>query len=202
MQPPPSPPPQQPLAAGGTGPSRRGYFVAALLFLVLFVPSLLIFLNGLKGITEGLIRVVVPGATTVELEPGTWTVFYEHSGEFDGVTYNSSRRAPSLTAVVTGDHGERPVASSPASFNYNIGGHAGYSIGQVSVEEKGMYTFEATLADPDDTEEYLLALGQDLGRSTFLLVLGIFGMIGSGLIAFVVWLVVFILRYRAKAKPG
>lgn len=201
MQPPPSPPPQA-LAVPRPGPGKRGYFVAALLFLVLFVPSLLLFLNGLNGITKGLTRVVIPGATTVELEPGTWTVFYEYSGEFQGVTFNQSRRDPAMTAVVTGDHAERPVVPSPASFNYNIGGHAGYSIGQFSVDEGGMYTFEAELADADDGEEYLLALGQDVGRYTVFLVLGIFGMIAAGLVAFIVWLVVFILRHRAKPKPG
>ena len=211
-QPPPPPPmPQPPMppvpvqpqtaAAPGSGPGRKWYAIAFLLFLLIFVPSLLAFLKGLDGITNGLIRVPAPGETSVELEPGTWTVFYEHTGEFEGETITSTSQAPGMQAQVLADDGSViPVTASGASFDYNIGGHAGYSIGEFAIAEAGTYTFQVNLVDPDDPERYVLALGEDLGRSTVALALGVTGMIGGAFIAFVVWLIVIILRSRAKKK--
>ena len=208
-QPPPPPPPpvqqpvQQPqsLAAPRPGPGRKWYLVAFLVFAILFVPSLLAFLNGLDGITEGLIRVRAPGESEVTLEEGTWTVFYEYAGEFEGESFTTSTEFPGMEATVLAKDGTQiPVTSSTASFNYNIGGHAGFSVGEVTIPEDGEYVFSSRHYDPANTEEFVLALGRDLGRSTVLLVVGTFGMIGGGFIAFVIWLIVIIMRSRAKKR--
>lgn len=201
---PPGPPPMQPVPAGpapGPGPGRKWYVIALLVFLLFFVPSLLGFLKGLDGITNGLTRVVIPGEATVDLEAGTWTIFYEHSGEFEGETFSTSTQAPGIEASVTSEDGEQiPVSPSFASFEYNIGGHTGFSIGEFKVPEEGTYVFSAQLVDPNDPGPYLLALGKDLGSSTILLVVGIIGMIGGAFIGFVIWLIVIILRSRAKKR--
>ena len=206
---PPSPPPMQqppiaqpPLAAATSeGPGRKWYLIALLVFLLIFVPSLLGFLDGFDGITNGLTRVSVPGETSVELEPGTWTVFYEHTGEFEGETITTTQQAPEMQAVALAPDGSQiPVQPSNASFNYNVGGHAGYSIGEFEVAEAGTYRFQTRLSDPDDPEQYVLALGKDLGRFTVSLALGVVGMIGAGFLAFIIWLIVIILRSRAKKR--
>lgn len=200
-QPPPYVPQQAPTMANPSpGPGRKWYVVAALVFVLIGGPALYASLQGLDGITNGLMRTPVPGQTEVELEPGTWTVFYEYSGEFEGVTYNSTRTSPTMLITVSGEDGAIPVTGSTGSFNYNIGGHAGFSIGQFKVDEPGTYTFEAALSDPSDTEEYLLALGKDLGKSTVLLAVGVVALIGAGAIALLIFLIVIIMRSRAKSR--
>ena len=172
-----------------------------LIFAVIFVPSLLGFLEGLDGITEGLTRVQVPGETAVSLEEGTWTVFYEWSGEFQGETFSTSSEFPGMEAVVIDDGGEQiPVTPSNASFNYNIGGHSGFSVGEVDIPAAGEYVFAARSLDPTDSQPFVVALGKDIGQSTVLLVIGVIGMIGAAAIAFVIWLIVIILRSRAKKR--
>lgn len=173
------------------------------MFLLLGVPSLILFLNGLNGITDGLIRVPVPGRTPVQLEKGTWTVFYEYTGRYPGVSELRSRQAPGIEGRLRTEEGrEFPIVGSTTSFNYNFAGRGGYSIGTVDVDRSGRYLFEARLTDANDSERYVLALGRNVGRSTAFLVFGIFGMMGGGAIAFIVWLVVFILRYRSKNRAA
>ncbi|MBW3595620.1 MAG: hypothetical protein KY391_08590 [Actinobacteria bacterium] len=194
----PPPPPAQPAAAGVRPPKSR-YLIALVLFLLLFVPALVAFLNGLDGITEGLIRVPVPGEADVDLEAGKWTVFYEYVGEFEGRTYVTSIETPGISVVVTGRDGQQlPVVSSNSSFNYNTGGHSGYSIGEFRTDYDGTHRVTTMLTDPGESGPYLIAIGRDLGKATALLVLGILGMLASGFVAFIAWLVVFIMRYRAR----
>ena len=206
-QPPPPPPMQQPTyqpqshAAPRPGPGRKWYVIDLVLFLLFFVPSLLAFLNGIDGITNGLIRVPVPGETSVDLEAGDWTIFYEHVGEYNGELYNTSSDAPLMNVSVTGEDGqEAEVGPSTGSFDYNISGKAGYSIGDFEIDDEGSYTIVTSVSDPADDGNYLLALGKDLGTSTAALVVGIVGMIGSAFVAFVMWLVVIIMRSRAKKR--
>lgn len=211
-QPPPPPPmqvpAQQPHAAGppSPGPGRKWYVVALVVFALLFVPSLLGFLDGLDGITNGLIRITAPGEETVSLEEGDWTVFYEWAGEIDGRSFTNSTEFPGMEAALFDEAGnEISVTPSTGSFEYDWGGHSGFSVGRVDVPVDGEYTFAAQHLDPANTQEYVLALGKNLGRSTVLLVVGIVGMGVGAFIAFIIWLIVIILRSRAKRRmqmPG
>ena len=198
------PPPQypvHPMAAPSLGPGRKWYLVPTFLLLVIGIPSLLGLLSGLQGITDGLTRMVIPGEATIDLEPGTWTVFYEHSGDFEGETFFSSSASPGMNITVTTSEGEStPVTASGGSFEYNVGGHSGQSIAQFQTDHEGEHLVSVSLADPDDPERYLLAFGRDLGRFTFMLVFGIIGVIAAGVLAFIVWLIVFILRFRARSR--
>ena len=203
-QPPAPPPPQYQqaptLAAPSAGPGRKWYVVALLVLVLIGGPGLYALIQGVDGITNGLTRVPVPGQTDVQLAEGTWTVFYEYSGEHDGVTYNTSRTAPPMSITVTGANGTIPVGGSTGSFNYNIGGHAGFSIGQFTIDEAGPYRVDAAVSDSTDTGHYLVALGKDLGKSTVLLVLGIIATIGAVALALLIFLIVIIMRSRAKKR--
>ena len=205
---PPAPPPtyrppmpQAASAVPSPGPGRKWYLIALVVFLLIFVPSLLGFLQGLDGITDGLVRVRVPGESVVSLEKGTWTVFYEHAGVFQGEAYTNSTEFPGMEATVFAEDGtEIPVTPSVGNFEYNWGGRAGFSVGKVEIPQGGSYRFVASHYDPANSQEYVLALGKDLGRSTVLLAVGVVGMGAAAFIAFVIWLIVIILRSRAKKR--
>ena len=207
MSMPPPPPPSSPLTATqqplavSPGPSRKWYLIPLLLVLLVGVPSVLSFVKGLDTITNGLTRVRVPGETPVTLEAGDWTVFYEWRGEFEGESFTGSSEFPGMQAAVFSEDGDEiPVTSATSDFNYNIGNKAGYSVGSFHIDESGEYVFAARHTDPANTQEYVLALGKDIGRATVQLVFGVIGMIVAGAVAFVVWLVIFIVRIRAKRR--
>jgi hypothetical protein len=184
-----------------SGPGKKWYVIAFVVLVIFVVPSLLGFLEGLDGITDGLIRVTVPGDTEVTLEEGDYTVFYEWQGEINGESFSTSSEFPGMEATVFDDDGtEIPVTSSTGDFEYSWGGHSGFSVGEVDIPADGDYVFSAQHFDPANTQEYTLALGKDLAKSTVLLVLGIVGMVGGAFIAFVIWLIVIILRSRAKRR--
>lgn len=203
MPPPPQAPPAHgpPIAAGGRGPGRKWYLIPTFVLLLIGVPSLLAFLSGLDVITDGLIRVRAPGESAVALEEGNYTVFYEWKGEFEGESFTNSSAFPGMEAVVLSEDGEEvAVGPSIGDINYNLGSRAGYAVGRFEIDEPGPYVFVAQHTDPTNTQEYVLALGKDIGRATAMLVLGIIGMIVAGGIAFIVWLVVFIVRIRARKR--
>lgn len=206
-QPPPPPPmqqapmPQYQPEPPRPGPGRKWYFIALVVLALFVVPSLLGFLKGLDGITDGLVRVRVPGESVVTLEEGDWTVFYEHAGVFEGESYTNSTEFPGMEATVIAEDGTSiPVTPSVGNFEYNWGGRAGFSVGEVDIPEDGEYTFSAAHYDPANTQEYVLALGKDLGRSTVLIAVGVIGMAAGVFIAFIIWLVTIILRSKAKRR--
>ena len=202
MPPPPSSPPAStaPVVAK-PGPGRKWYLIPTLVLLLIGVPSLLAFLNGLDVLSDGLTRVLVPGESEVTLEEGNYTVFYEWRSEFEGQTFTTSSEFPGMQAIVVSEDGEEiSVGPSIGDINYSFGNKAGYAVGRFEIDEAGQYTFVAQSADPANAQEYVLAMGKDTGRATVLLVFGIIGMIVAGAIAFIVWLVVFIVRIRAKKR--
>ena len=205
-QPPPPPPVPAPQPAAtvsppSPGPGKKWYLLPLLLLLLIAGPSVYSFTEGLEGIDQGLTRARVPGETEVSLERGTWTVFYEWQGEFEGQTFTNSNEFPGMEAVlITEDGNQIPIEASVGSFNYNIGGRSGFSVGKFDVPESGEYVLAARHLDPVATEEFVIALGKDIGRSTTLFVLGLMGIIAGGFFAFVSWLIIVILRSRAKKR--
>lgn len=202
---PPPPPPTQPMQISSqppsAGPSRNWYWLPAILFLLIVGPAIYSFVVGLDGITDGLLRVRAPGSTEVTLEKGTWTVFYEWQGEFEGVDFITSSEFPGMEASATAPDGtEIPVRGLSGSYDYSIGGRTGFGVGELDVPVSGDYVFNAELLDSDDDGQYVLGLGKDVGRSTVLLVVGIFGMIGGALLTFLAWLIVIIMRSRGKKR--
>jgi len=199
----PPPPPPAPLAAPGSpGPGRKWYALAAVLFLIGAVGGGLLLYKGVSGFREGVVRVPVPEGSVVELhEAGTWSIFYEYRGELDGVFYSNPPQVPEeLEVSVVDSTGAQVEVGAPiGSFNYATGGHSGVSIGAIEVTVPGRHTIEVTYPGP---ERFNLALGRSIGRKTLHVVLGAITIGAFGFIAFVVWLIVFILRYRAKRSPA
>lgn len=201
--PPPGPPLAPPPAAGGgkLTPGRGWYVAALLVLLAIGGPSLGAFLSGLNGLTDEFIRVRVPGEVPVDLEAGTYTIFYEYRGEFEGESFSTSSTLPEMQAQVTSSDGSSVAATpSTGSFEYNWFGRAGYSVGEVDVPAEGRYVFSAEYVDATESEPVVLALGKDRARFTVLIVVGIIGMIAASFVAFVIWLIVIILRSRNKRR--
>lgn len=182
-------------------PPRTRYLIAVLVFLLGAVPSAWILASGISGLTQGLIRAGGPGTIGIELDkPGTWTVFYEYRVATGPVTTVTTPDAPPMEVTLTSPSGEVMVmGASTGTFNYNTSTHSGVSIGSFSIDEPGSYELGIRYLD-DGPEQVNLALGHEKGKATLKTVFGGIGIAVSGAIAFIIFIIVLILRVRSKSR--
>lgn len=191
-----------PFAEQRVKPGRVGYLIALAIFLAGAIPSALAFSSGLSGLTEGLIRVIVPGETVVTLDKsGTYTVFHENPSVVDGQTFSSSVPPNALQVSITSEGGDS-ITMGPAggTFTYNLSGRSGVSIGSLRVDEPGDYVLAATYSAAGPTEQTVIALGHEKGKATIKTVFGAIGFFASGGIATIIAIVILVLRSRSKSR--
>ena len=182
-------------------PPRTRYLIALFVFLLGALPSAWILASGISGLTKGLIRAEGPGTTAIELDkPGTWTVFYEYRVATGPVTSVTAPDAPPMEVTLTAPSGEVTVmGASTGTFNYNTSTHSGVSIGSFRIDEPGSYELGIRYLE-EGPEQVNLALGHEKGKATIKTIFGGIGIAVSGAIAFIIFIVVLILRVRSKSR--
>jgi hypothetical protein len=181
-----------------------------LIFLLLAVPSAIAFKSGVSGLTEGLTRVEVPGETTLDFEPGTYTVFYEYVTVMAGRVVRRARAisdsgrplasdSPQMQISVTPtDGGTAPdVRPTAPNLTYSVPSHAGYSIAEFTVINPGSYVFAVSSTERLGGK-WVLALGKDKVKSTVRTVLGVVVFFGGGFVAIIIATIIFIVRFRNR----
>jgi hypothetical protein len=199
----PPPPQAAQVPAGSVRPPRIWYLLPVLIFLLLAVPSAIAFKSGVGGLTEGLTRVTVPGSTTLDLEPGTYTVFYEYVTVLDGHFVPAPHDYREMQITVTPVSGGAPLAvtSTGRNLSYRVPNHYGYSVAEFEVTSPGGYTFDAIYPNDNPrlgTPNLVLALGKDKVKSTLRTVFGVVGFFGGGFVAVVIAAIIFFLRFRNR----
>ncbi len=192
-----------PFAQQKVRPGRAGYVIAALIFLLGGAASGFVLYDGIRGLTKGLVRATGPGSSPVTLDrSGTWTVFYEHQTVLDDgrAVVLTDTPSPLLVTLVSSDGNEIPMDSSTGEFSYSTGERAGRSIGSFGVDEAGDYTLEIDYPRDLGPPQVVLALGHEKGKATLRTVFGTIGLFASGFIAFVIAVLVFIMRWRSKNR--
>ena len=187
--------------------SKRVYLWVAAIFIAIAVPSGMLLATGITNLTSGLVRFSAPGSATVILEePGKYTLFHEYRSSLQGRLYDGPAILPTMNFHVNGPGGASPtIESSSGNFNYNIGNRAGYAVGSLDIDATGEYRITSVYVDaPGD--EVVLGLGRETEKSTLQTVGGFIGLIAAGGLAFVVWFLIFIVRYsrskRESAAPA
>ena len=190
-----------PVAEQRIRPGRGGYLIALLIFVAGVVPSVLLLTSGISALTEGLIRAGGPGQVAIELDkPGTWTVFYEYRVADGPVPYTRSPEPPPLAIGLISARGERrEMSSSVGQFDFSTGTRSGTSIGMFVIDEPGSYTLAIDWAGTNPQQVYL-ALGHEKGKATLKTVFGGIGIVASGGIALIIFVVVLILRSQSKNR--
>ncbi|HVF52384.1 MAG TPA: hypothetical protein VNC78_02130 [Actinomycetota bacterium] len=195
---------QQPLAASSkVRPGAWWYLLAVAILLVGGGLSAMSIYNGVTGLGKGLARVVVPGSGNVTLEePGTYIVFHEYISNHEGRSFNTqSARALPLNLEMRDRSTGEPVSitASAGNFTYSLSGKAGESIAQFSITEPGEFDFFAAYADAEGPE-LVLAIGHDIVKSGARIGIGVAGIVGSGFVAMVLFIIIAVMRSRSKRK--
>ncbi len=153
----------------------------------------------LGAVEAGMIRVVVPGSTTVTLDrPGTYTIFHEKQSVVDG-RYYASESVAGLRVELVAEAGGTPlrVVPSVTRTSYSIGSRKGESIFTFAVDRPGRYRMASEVTGG----QAVLAIGQGTFGAIFTMIAGAIAIAFAGLalagiiVALVIWR-----RSKAPAK--
>lgn len=174
------------------------FVVAGVIAIAGFVVSGLYLWPRLGSADAGLIRVVVPGSTMLDLaKSGTYTIFHEKHSVVDGRFY-ASDSVPGLRVEVVAEGTGAPVRlESTSGTSYSIGSRKDESLLSFTIDQPGRYRLTTGMTGGPA----VLAIGQGLVGSIFSLVGGMIAIAFAGLalagaiVAVVVWQ-----RMNAPAK--
>ena len=174
------------------------FVVAGLIAIAGFVASGFYLWPRLGSADAGLIRIVVPGNSTLDLaKPGTYTIFHERHSVVDGRFY-ASDSVSGLRVEVAAEASGAPVRlESTSGTSYSIGSRKGESLLVFTIDQPGRYRLTTSMTGGPA----VLAIGQGLVGSIFALVGGTIAIAFAGLalagiiVALTIWQ-----RMKAPAK--
>jgi hypothetical protein len=174
------------------------FVVAGLIAIVGFVASGLYLWPRVGAADAGLIRVVVPGSTTLDLaKPGTYTIFHEKRSVVDGRFYAFDSVSGLSVEIIT-EATSAPVRLEPAGgTKYSVGSRQGVSIFAFTIDQPGRYRMTSSTTGG----QAVLAIGQGVVGGIFALVGGTIAIAFTGLalagiiVALTIWQ-----RSKAPAK--
>jgi hypothetical protein len=182
-------------------PGKTGYWIALLIFVLGVGGSGYVLYDGISSLGEGLVRAEVPGQTEITLdEAGSWTVFHESPSVFEGQTYNAPLPDGTSVSLIEKSGDEIPMTPSVGSLTYDLAGRSGVAIGRFSVDQPGEYTLSVESPADPSSDPTVLALGHEKGKATIKTVGGIAGILASGFVAMIIFLIVLIMRSRSKNR--
>lgn len=193
-----------------TGPTRLGYLIALIVFVLGSVGALalvVLFVTGILDLTGSMQRFVVPGVEEIELEEtGRYTIYYEHRSTVGGREFDTSEQPPDLDVTVTSvETGEPvPVSAATGNVNYNLWDREGESYLSFRIDEPGTYEIMADYPGGADGPEVVLAVGEGLLSSIFLSIGAILGagalFCGTIVVALIIVVVTLVRRSRSAAS--
>lgn len=179
--------------------SRAWYAVAAVVFVASAVGALWILLAGIGGIGDSVVRVVVPGVATLNLdEAGSYTIFHESRSVIDGVIYTADN-VNGLRVTLTAESSGKPVAITQPSMSshYSISGHEGASILAFDIAEPGRYRLSAAYDGAASRGRTVLAIEHGFVAK---LLRTIAGTVATGLLGLVAAVVIAAITFAKRRR--
>lgn len=204
-------------------PSGWLYLVAAVIPLLgCLMAAALVYawFPGLPGTLESRIKiddltqVVVPGSQEIMFpESGAYAVYYEYRSVVGGTAYRGSERPPTLACTLTSRASGDEVAVVPDRVpgdTYSTRGRTrvGTLVGSITIKKPGSYRFACEYPDGRSSPKVVLAVGPNLAweflgiaaRTVLAVAAGLAVLVGCGLLAAVVVMVVALGRRRPRAR--
>jgi hypothetical protein len=179
------------------------------------LPSLSETLDSIINI-DNMTQVLVPGSEDITFaEKGAYAVYYEYRSVVDGVVYASSETPPALVCSLTSKASGEDIGTAPDYVKTNTYStkdreRVGVLIQSITVKEPGVYTFSCSYADHSSQPEIVLAVGHNfmweffgiVAKYGLPLIEGLATLLGSGLVAIVIIIVIAIIRHKSKQQVG
>jgi hypothetical protein len=201
-------------AADASGPSRAGYYIAAIIGALSVVGGavcLVFFVLTLMDVGRNFQRVVIPPGGDVTLaEPGRYTIFYEHQSTVGGQRFNSSQQLPGVNVSVreagAPNASPLPVTGVNTNINYSTTNSAGYAVWEFTVPKPGTYRIDAQYTTPSPNQPpRVLAVGRGMFGAITQSILFMFGGLligGVGLTAALILFIVTLVRRQSARKTA
>ena len=157
-------------------------------------------------------QVIVPGSADITFpKKGAYAVYYEHRSLVDGVRYINSKAPPPLNCSLTSKDNGKEVGVSPEYIEGNTYStkereRVGVHLLSISMTEPGTYTFSCHYQDEKIAPKVVVAIGPNIVWELFNIVArpvaailgGLVVLLVSGLIAFLVIVVMVLYRSRSQ----
>jgi len=140
-------------------------------------------------------RGVMPGDLELTLDSGSYTIFWEPRSVVDNQAF-VSQQASVRCQLASADGHQAKLSSSGASVSYSMGSYKGQSLFDADVDQAGKYTLSCA---SDDGAKVVLAVGQGLGTTIVLTIVG--GIVGFGA-GVAIFLVVYYRRRKARQRAS
>jgi len=199
-----------------TKPSRWYYVLAALVPVFGCLITAVVIYQGfpnLPGALEtidirNMTQVIVPGSANITFpKKGAYAVYYEYRSLVDGVQYINSKAPPPLKCFLTSKATGVEVGVSPEYIEGNTYStkdqeRVGVHIMSISMTEPGDYTFSCHYPNEGRVQQVVLAIGPNIVWELFNMVAkpigailgGLVVLLGSGAIAFLIFIIIVIRR--------
>ena len=145
---------------------RKKYILGSVLGIIGIIGFIFFVLFLFRQIKEQApkIQIVVPGTHEIELaKPGKYTVFYEYRSVINSKVYMTGEALPAellVSLYAKAGAGEVDLHQSSMNNTYNIGGRAGVSLLEFTIDDPGMYMINARYAGIVEKPDIVLAIGQ------------------------------------------
>ena len=143
-------------------------------------------------------RMILPGSQEIDLDTGNYTLFYEHTTQFNGQAFSTDSVVPAIRFFVIGPDETGIELETPSSNKgYEFDGRAGYSVVTFKVENPGLHTVGGGYPDGPTVSIFIFALGKSASGSFLIAILSLLGGLGM---AFFVAITTFATRRAAVPR--
>ena len=181
-------------------PSFLLYLIPLVLLITGMSVSVFVGLN-ILNFQKNLERIVLPGKSTLNLQVGSYTVFYEYKSIVNQRSYSTGEDLPNLRyrlISVSDNYEVELIPSGVRSTTYSGATSEGTSIFQFNISKQGEYEYSSWYPNTQGGQDIVFAIGQKPALGNLLVaILSIFVSIFIGLILFIV---IFIKRYKSKKE--
>lgn len=154
--------------------------------------------TGLGRMTENLQRLEVPGAGTMTLEPGDYTIYWEKRS-----SWGTRGRGPEVDVRITAPDGRTGIAVARTlllNSNYQTEGRAGNSTATFTIDTAGAYFVSAKAPAGQTLPGGGIAVGKSLGVGGLLKI--VFGGLASMALGLVPGILILVREWPPSSAPA
>ncbi|MCT4663065.1 MAG: hypothetical protein N4A40_14500 [Tissierellales bacterium] len=150
--------------------SIKKYIFSSGGFVIIFgiVFFIIMLSTNLSKFSDAMLRFEVPSTQTLDLMPGTYTIYHEYKTFFKNIHYDQKGMNLEHLNLELLDSSSTniPLDYSNTYSRYSFKHRTGYSIANFSIENQGIYTFNASFDDNSNTK-IICSIGRGVFENLF-----------------------------------